>query len=586
MTQSDFIVLVDDGPSHQPAAAALRWKVAVIDDDPAVHSGTRFALQDYQLHGRRLELLPAHSAREGRELLAAHPDIAVVLLDVVMESDSAGLDLVEYIRKDLKNEVTRIILRTGQPGQAPERRVIVDYDINDYKAKTELTADKLFTAVTAALRSYEQLKRLTETRRGLEIIVESAADVFEAGSLQKFAEGVLTQLSVLMDADCAGMLILREESDNTDFRVLAGSGTYRDFALLEHRAAISRDLGQLIEETFTAKRHSFLDGRTLLYQRTATGREIVVLLDAAKTLSDTDRALVEIFCSRLAIAFDNVSLYEQLQEANANLERRVEKRTRELSAANDKLQTQWTRLRSAATFKSEMLGTVAHDLKNPLSVVLGRAEMLSEFLAVSPVPTDMANAQVSHIQSAVKRLIGMVDTLIGDAMKDADDIALRFEHFDLPKLVSEVVEANRTLAERKGQNIVLSNPPPFLAWGDPDRLREAIDNLVSNAVKYTPIGGAIRVEVEDGGSRGARVSVSDSGPGLSPEDEARLFGRFQRLSAKPTAGESSTGLGLSIVKRIADLHGGTILVDKGPLNGARFALSLPAERTDDPDPDA
>ena len=107
--------------------------------------------------------------------MRSHPDVAVVLLDVIMETDTAGLDLVEFIREDLKNETVRIILRTGQPGQAPERRVIVDYDINDYKAKTELTADKLFTALTAALRSYLQLQRMVETRRGLEIIIEAAS---------------------------------------------------------------------------------------------------------------------------------------------------------------------------------------------------------------------------------------------------------------------------------------------------------------------------------------------------------------------------------------------------------------------------
>ncbi len=108
--------------------------------------------------------------------MRANPDVAVVLLDVIMESDTAGLELVEFIRKELKNDTVRIILRTGQPGQAPERRIIVDYDINDYKAKTELTADKLFTALTAALRSYQQLQRMIETRRGLEIIIEAAGD--------------------------------------------------------------------------------------------------------------------------------------------------------------------------------------------------------------------------------------------------------------------------------------------------------------------------------------------------------------------------------------------------------------------------
>src|SRR5262249_61731603 len=134
--------------------------VAIIDDDAAVHEGTRFALSDYSLHGQGIEILSAYSAAEGRALLQQHPDIAVVLLDVIMETDAAGLDLVEYVRNELKNETVGIILRTGQPGQAPERRVIVQYDINDYKAKTELTADKLFTSLTAALRSYQQLERM------------------------------------------------------------------------------------------------------------------------------------------------------------------------------------------------------------------------------------------------------------------------------------------------------------------------------------------------------------------------------------------------------------------------------------------
>jgi CheY-like chemotaxis protein len=163
--QDDVLHLIDDTGTAPELSTARKWKVAVIDDDPAVHEGTRFALSDYVLHGQTLEILSAYSAAEGRALMRAHPDIAAVLLDVIMETDAAGLDLVEYIRNDIKNETVRIILRTGQPGQAPERRVIVQYDINDYKAKTELTADKLFTSLTAALRSYQQLERMVQTRR-------------------------------------------------------------------------------------------------------------------------------------------------------------------------------------------------------------------------------------------------------------------------------------------------------------------------------------------------------------------------------------------------------------------------------------
>ena len=196
-----------------------------------MHEGTRFALYDYNLNGQGIEIISAHSAEEGRELMRTHPNIAVILLDVVMETDDAGLQLVDYIRTELKNETVRIILRTGQPGQAPERRVIVDYDINDYKAKTELTADKLFTALTAALRGYQQLQRMLETRRGLEMIIEGASTLFDFKSMQRLAEGVLTQLATLINVECGGILVLRDSaSEQEKFSILAGSGCYRHFA--------------------------------------------------------------------------------------------------------------------------------------------------------------------------------------------------------------------------------------------------------------------------------------------------------------------------------------------------------------------
>src|SRR5579871_3283732 len=208
--QDDVLQLIEDDVRPDQTGSERKWKIAVIDDDAAVHEGTRFALSDYSLNGQTLEILSAYSAAEGRTLMGAHGDIAAVLLDVIMETDSAGLELVEYIRNELKNETVRIILRTGQPGQAPERRVIVDYDINDYKAKTELTADKLFTSLTAALRSYQQLQRMAEMRRGLEIIVEAAPALFDLHSVQRLAEGVLTQIASLLATECAGILVLHD----------------------------------------------------------------------------------------------------------------------------------------------------------------------------------------------------------------------------------------------------------------------------------------------------------------------------------------------------------------------------------------
>ena len=228
--QDDVLHLIDDTGTVPEDSSARKWKIAVIDDDAAVHEGTRFALSDYNLHGATLEILSAYSAAEGRTLMRDNPDVAAVLLDVIMETDVAGLDLVEYIRNELKNETVRIILRTGQPGQAPERRVIVQYDINDYKAKTELTADKLFTSLTAALRSYQQLERMVQTRRGLEIIIDAASTLYDFKSMQRLAEGVLTQLASLLNVDCAGILVLRDDgAAGSEFSVLAGSGCYSRF---------------------------------------------------------------------------------------------------------------------------------------------------------------------------------------------------------------------------------------------------------------------------------------------------------------------------------------------------------------------
>jgi signal transduction histidine kinase len=575
--QDDVLHLIDDSGTAPVVSTARKWKVAVIDDDQAVHEGTRFALSDYSLHGATLEILSAYSAAEGRTLMQAHPDIAAVLLDVIMETDAAGLDLVEYIRNELRNETVRIILRTGQPGQAPERRVIVQYDINDYKAKTELTADKLFTSLTAALRSYQQLERMVQTRRGLEIIIDAASTLYDFKSMQRLAEGVLTQLASLLNVDCAGILVLRDDgsSSGSDFSVLAGSGCYSRFIGTTGSRSLDPDLRQMVEAAFQRRKNEFFDHRSVLYLRTGSGREVVVLLQAERQLSETDRALVEIFGSRLSIAFDNVILYQQLHAANTQLEDRVAQRTRALMQANRRLSSQWLRLQRANGFKNEILGTVAHDLKNPLGVILGRTEMLTELIGAA-ASKESVTAQVEHIRDATKRLTSMVDHLISDAMADAFDITIRREAVDIAGLVTEVTDANQPLAANKQQTITVSAPPNFVTMCDADRMREAIDNLISNAIKYSPIGGKIAVVVSHEQSNTV-IRIADEGAGLSPEDLGRLFGRFQRLSAKPTAGESSTGLGLSIVKRIIDMHGGKVTADSdGPGRGATFTVVLPA----------
>ncbi len=152
----------------EPGIPREGWKILIVDDDEEVHRVTRLVLGDFRFHGKPLQFLSALSAAEARRILREHPDVALVLLDVVMEGDSSGLELVRYIRDELKNRRVRVILRTGQPGQAPEEIVILSYDINDYREKTELSSRQLLTSVVAALRAYRDIMTISRFNEELE----------------------------------------------------------------------------------------------------------------------------------------------------------------------------------------------------------------------------------------------------------------------------------------------------------------------------------------------------------------------------------------------------------------------------------
>ncbi len=166
--EQTLILREDEHPREVPGEV---WKILIVDDDDEVHHVTRLVLADLCHGGRGVCLMSAYSGQEARHLLHAHRDVSVILLDVVMESEEAGLHLIRHIREELNNSSVRIILRTGQPGQAPERRIIIEYDINDYREKTELSAQKLFTSVAASVRAFETIQQLQAINSNLEEMV-------------------------------------------------------------------------------------------------------------------------------------------------------------------------------------------------------------------------------------------------------------------------------------------------------------------------------------------------------------------------------------------------------------------------------
>ncbi len=322
MTDLDQDILFAEEDSC-PAPCTLReaWKLLVVDDEEEVHSITRMVLEGFEFEGRGLEFLSAYSAEEGRRVFQEHPDIAVVLLDVVMETPLAGLELARYVRDELDNILVRIILRTGQPGQAPERQVITDYDVNDYKSKAELTAQKLFTSVTTAIRSYRDLRAINRSRQGLEEIIDASATLFQASSLEPFARGVLTQMTSLLRLEDSSMYLenasgFAAQEERDDFLIVAGTG---DFAGLEtHHASevlSPREL-ELIREAAAKQDCIFEDDCYLGCFGTDRGVSNVLFLRVLRDLSEFEQGLLRIFATNVAVAFENLQLNHEIAETH------------------------------------------------------------------------------------------------------------------------------------------------------------------------------------------------------------------------------------------------------------------------------
>jgi len=313
-----FAESVNSEQEKKPRIVGQPWNVLIVDDEEQVHSITKLVLDRYLFEGRNLRFFHAYSAKDAREILSTHDDIALVLLDVVMESDQAGLLLAKYIRQELKNKFTRIVLRTGQPGQAPEESVIADYDINDYKDKTELTATKLKTLMYSTLRSYRDIVALEENRRGLEMIIDSSAKIFEKQSLQKFTSAVLVQLIALLglNKDSAYMQPISGfavENVNNDYRILSATGKYENLVNHNVRENLPEEICQNLDEAHRQKENFYCDEYYIFYFMTGLGKENLLYISHAqfKPLEDVDKKLLEVFSSNAGIAFENAYLKEE-----------------------------------------------------------------------------------------------------------------------------------------------------------------------------------------------------------------------------------------------------------------------------------
>ncbi|MEN9718433.1 MAG: hypothetical protein RIQ99_1311, partial [Pseudomonadota bacterium] len=327
-TALDDLFIAEPAPTApsgtEPAAP---WKIMIVDDEPGVHDVTRLALQGVMFDKRPLHFISCFSGAEARKAIAAHPDTAMILLDVVMETEHAGLEFARFVREGANNALTRIVLRTGQPGQAPERKVIVDYDINDYKEKTELTASKLFTLIHASLRAYRDIITIENNKRALTKIINSSADIFKLSSLEQFAEGVLEQIGGLVSSR-PGTLFLQSPAtprpdglaacfEDGQWRKVAGTGRYESG--IDPNLLLGGKYKHLLDAAVAGNGIAHDDDALLAYFSDRMDSRNLLLLDGISRMGEHELALIELYMRNVSTALENIALHEDLEHTQREI---------------------------------------------------------------------------------------------------------------------------------------------------------------------------------------------------------------------------------------------------------------------------
>lgn len=532
--KDDYIVFAPEEEAGQINSAAEEvqeaespekvWKILVADDEPQVHSITRVALTDFSYSGKFLQILSSYSEEETRQILADHSDIAVVLLDVVMDAPHSGLHLVKFIREELHNKKLRIILRTGQPGQAPEKEVLLQYDINDYKEKTELTVQKLYSAMITSLRTYEHLLLLERQKLALK----------ETGSY----------LAHLIDMVPSAIFVLDEGLHLNKYNTRAQK-------MFQQPICDSSDLFQICPFLirFKEKFHEVLrQGQRLVIQ--------------------------DVFLFPDSQSIWNISLYPFTFECRSSmiifLEDVTEVRTKE-----------------AERHKMEQLQTVgiltagiAHDFNNLLGGIMASVSLMEHQLQhIGECGVNELLDTSTMIRKVTEKAAGTVKQLLSFSNKGKSEK----KRCDLGQLICQAVEVGK-LSFHPDVKVISEIPEcPLWMMADRTKIEQIFLNICINAVhsmtimrKDASIGGTLIIRVQEESSTVAtplwRVSIEDNGVGMSKDLLNHIFDPL--FSTKPSG--QGTGLGLSLVLGAMKEHGGTVQVKSEPGKGSCFSLLFPS----------
>jgi PleD family two-component response regulator len=309
--QNDFLFLKQD--NDEPIAKQTRfWDILIVDDDPEIHSVTKLALSGISFGGAGLCFHDAYSGAEARGILSQANTISVIFLDVVMETDDAGLQLVKYIREEMKNQRVRIIMRTGQSGNMPEEKVIREYDINDYKTKTELTRSKLVVSLITAIRSYEQICQFEYQSNAMNTVLSASKSILGLTDIHALCKGIVKYLAVIMACRPRGLICTKLDGDNF-IQVLGGCNHYKNY-FGEKLSEVDSLIFSRVKDSFSQGRHINATGSATFLLK-SKNRKAAVYIECDHPLTEIQLQFAELFLTNISIALDNIRLFVKLRDA-------------------------------------------------------------------------------------------------------------------------------------------------------------------------------------------------------------------------------------------------------------------------------
>ncbi len=557
------------------APTSESWNILIVDDEPDVHQITKLALKHKTWRKRRFSLTSANSAAEAKKVLAANPEahFAVALIDVVMETDSAGLDLCRYVRANHSSSL-RIILRTGQPGVAPEEMVLNDYDIDFYLSKSEATPDKLHTVIRSCLRSSQDISTLMAFGRQLQSFTRALQTVSTLEDLLVFMGEGLAFLELKHSASTAFFYDMQKGADavlrgrhlvqadlHTVYKALSGLREKQglklvpgsEFGGIPHSFAIPFD-GYI-------ERRSGEQAAEVAVSGGAVYVELKPEFASEKTTLDfcSDASL---FIENWKIAYSTLLLQERLAR---------ERMLRE--------QMYFERLQSIAN----MVAGVAHEMNTPLGVANTAYSMVSGLatkLVDAGTPAEMRQEIMSDLTDScdllgknLQRAQGLVKSFKQLSTSQLSDVRTQCNLYDV---VADCVRTMSPQLRKQNVEVRLPSTTDELTWdGYPGHLSQVIVNLVQNVLRYAypgDTGGKVDVRLSRQGTDHLRIEFQDYGAGVDPGIKPRMFEPFVTSGRK----HGGTGLGLAITHNIiTNLLGGTVEVISEVGKGATFNIVLP-----------